>query len=73
VRAVGDWLLDDYVKHGILAEHPTYEVPLGVRIQYLAPHGTYAGLETSMQLIQDSVACVHLCGTLSRNPVENKD
>lgn len=73
VRAVGDWLLDDYVKHGILAEHPTYEVPLGVRIQYLAPHGTYAGLETSMQLIQDSVACVHLCGTLSRNPVQNKD
>jgi hypothetical protein len=70
VRAVGDWLLDDYVKHGVLAEHPTYDVPLSVRIQYLAPHGTYAGLETTMQLIQDSVACVYLCGTLSRNPVE---
>ncbi len=73
VRPVGDWLLDDYVKHGVLAEPPTYDVPLGVRIQYLAPHGTYAGLETTMQLVRDSVACIHLCGTLSRNPVQNKD
>lgn len=73
VRPVGDWLLDDFVKHGMLAQHPTYEVPLGVRIQYLAPHGTYAGLETTMQLIQDSVACIYLCGTLSRSPVQNKD
>ena len=73
VRPVGDWLLDDYVKFGVLPEHPTYEVPLGVRVQYLAPHGTYAGLETTMQLIQDSVACIHLCGTLARNPVQNKD